>query len=342
MTMAYHRCSNALTAMTLALTHTLGVAAVTLVALSSVHAQRYSGPDGKLRVALAQQPFLPNGTSPGPKRMATGGIQDYLAAQGASVRVAEAALTGDESTEYGGWKRLGYALGHFADIVEKNERDGYLTVGLLATCPSMPGLVAGLQRSGPGRTPLRIGMLWLDAHPDFNTPETTRSGSLGGMPVAVATGRALHRMRLDAKLDPALTDSQVVMAGVRLTDPLEQELLDGSRIQQVSVDDIRRATPAVFAQLDRLSRTNDKVYVHIDMDVLDPREVEGHQNKVPNGPSSQELARLFEQIFARYPKASAIGFATIPATDEGGLSLAAVNRMIEGALRGVAAREKRR
>jgi len=67
-------------------------------------------------------------------------------------------------------------------------------------------------------------MLWLDAHPDFNTPETTRSGSLGGMPVAVATGRALQRMRLDAHLDPPLSDAQVVMAGVRLTDPLEQNL----------------------------------------------------------------------------------------------------------------------
>jgi arginase family enzyme len=274
--------------------------------------------------------------------MASGGIEQYLAAQRATVRVEEAALTAEEDKEYGGWKRLGYALGHFADIVQKNERDGYFTVGLFATCPSMPGLVAGLQRSAPGQAPIRIGMLWLDAHPDFNTPETTRSGSLGGMPVAVATGRALHRMRLDAHLDPPLADSDVVMGGVRLTDPLEQELLDKSAIQQVSVDDLRGATPAVFAQLDRLSRTTDKIYVHIDMDVLDPREVEGHQNKVPNGPSSQELARLFEMIFTRYPKASAIGFATIPATDSVGLSLAAVNRMIEGALRGVSAREARR
>jgi hypothetical protein len=47
----------------------------------------------------------------------------------------------------------------------------------------------------------------------------------------------------------------------------------------------------------------------------------------------------FEAIFARYPKASAIGFATIPATDEGGLSIAAVNRMIAGAVRGVKARK---
>jgi arginase len=313
-----------------------------LAAAWPAHAQRYTAPDGELRVALAQQPFLPNGRSPGPKTMATGGIQRFLADQGAHVRIGEAALTADEDKEYGGWKRLGYALGHFAEIVERNERDGYFTVGLLATCPSMPGLVAGLQHSGPGGAPIRIGMLWLDAHPDFNTPETTRSGSLGGMPVAVATGRALYRMRLDAHLDPPLADSQVVMGGVRLTDPLEQALLDSSRIEQVSVDDLRRASPAVFVELDRLSRTTDKIYIHIDMDVLDPREVEGHQNKVPNGPSSEELSRLFEMIFSRYPKASAIGFATIPATDEGGLSIAAVNRMIEGAVRGVLTREKAR
>jgi arginase len=315
------------------------IAAISMLATSSVaQSPRFIGPDGKLRVVLAQQPFVPNGTSPGPSRMATGGIQQYLASQGAQVRVEAAALTAEEDKEYGGWKRLGFALGHFAEIVERNQRDGYFTVGLLGTCPSMPGLVAGLQRSGPGRTPLRIGMLWLDAHPDFNTPETTRSGSLGGMPVAVATGRALQRMRLDAHLDPPLADSQIVMGGVRLTDPLEQELLDAAAIQQVSVEDLRRASPAVFAQLDRLSRTTDRIYVHIDMDVLDPAEVAAHQNKVPNGPSSQELARLFEMIFSRYPTASAIGFATIPATDEGGLSLAAVNRMIEGALRGVAKR----
>ncbi len=290
------------------------------------------------RIALVKQPFLPAGVSTGPTTMADGGIQQILAGLGATTRVETIGLTPEEDTEYGGWKRLGMALGHFADVVAKNEREGWFTVGLLATCPSMPGLVAGLQHSGPPGKPLRIGMLWLDAHPDFNTPETTRSGSLGGMPVAVATGRALKVMRLDAKLDPPLDDRHVVMGGVRLTDPLEQELLDHSRIAQLSVEDLRQATPAVFAQLDRLSRISDKIYVHIDMDVLDPREVEGHGNKVPNGPSSEQLAALFEQIFRRYPKASAIGFATIPSRDDGGLSLAAVNRMIAGAVKGLKAR----
>jgi len=316
------------------------------LALSAPHGiaqsgRRYTGGDGKVRVALAEQPFSPNAVVPGPRTMAEGGIQAQLASLGATVRVDAAALTAEENTEYGGWKRLGMALGHFADIVAKNERDGYFTVGLLATCPSMPGLVAGLQHSGPTREPIRIGMLWLDAHPDFNTPETTRSGSLGGMPVAVATGRALQRLRLDATLDPPMADPHIVMGAVRLTDPLEQQMLDDSRIEQVSVDDVKHASPAVFAQLDRLARLTDKIYVHIDMDVLDEREVAAHQNKVPGGPSSQELADLFEKIFARYPKASAIGFATIPSPDEGGVALAAVNRMITAAVRGVTTREGR-
>jgi arginase len=313
---------------------------IALVACASVPAQKYTTADGKLRVALVKQPFSPTGTSIGPNTMANCGIQQMLAGLNTVVRVQEVALTPAELTEYGAWKKLGWALGHFSDIVAENERDGYFTVGLLATCPSMPGLVAGLQHSGPSGKPLRIGMLWLDAHLDFNTPETTRSGSLGGMPVAVATGRALERMRIDAHLDPPLADQDIVMGGVRLVDPLEQELLNKSKIQQVSVDDLRHLTPAVFAQLDRLSKLTDKIYIHIDMDVLDPKEVMGHVNKVPNGPSSEELASLFEEIFKRYPKASAIGFATIPPTDEGGLSIAALNRMIAGAIKGLTERSR--
>ena len=72
--------------------------AVACLLYAPARAQRYSGADGKLRVALAHQPFSPNGTSPGPKTMATGGIQQQLAALGAVVRVDEAALTADENT----------------------------------------------------------------------------------------------------------------------------------------------------------------------------------------------------------------------------------------------------
>ncbi len=125
-------------------------------------AQKYSDAGGRLRVALVKQPFSPNGTSQGPSTMANGGIQDTLRRMNAMMRVEEASLTAEENTEYGGWKRLGTALGHFGDIVARNERDGYFTVGLLATCPLMPGLVSGLQRSGSTIEPLRIGVRLAD------------------------------------------------------------------------------------------------------------------------------------------------------------------------------------
>jgi arginase len=321
-------------------TLSISFAAIALGVVAAASVQNNPKPANPLRIALVKQPFVPNGQSQGPQTMATGGIQAELAKLGATVRVNDIALTKDQEPEYGGWKRLGYALGHLGRTVAANVRDGYFNVGLLGTCPSMPGMVAGLQHSNPGGGPLRIGMLWLDAHPDFNTPETTRSGSLGGMPVAVATDRCLRGMRLDAGLDPPMADEQVVMGGVRLTDPLEQVLLDESKIRQLTVKDLQTISPAVTRELDRLSKSSAMIYVHIDMDVLDPREVEAHQNKVPGGPSSEELARLFEMIFSKYPKAAAIGFATIPARDEGGLSIAALNRMILGAVRGLQARQK--
>jgi len=138
---------------------TLLIAAASLVAPTAQTRYKDPGVDGKLKVALVQQPLGPNGPSKGPDTMAAGGIQKILADLGATVRIEKAQLTTLEETEYGGWKKLGLSLGHFADLVSKNERDGFFTVGLLATCPSMPGMVAGLQRSGSTIEPLRIGML---------------------------------------------------------------------------------------------------------------------------------------------------------------------------------------
>ena len=70
-----------------------------------------------LRIALAKQPFSPTGTSVGPTTMANGGVQELLAKMGATVRLAESKLSTDQSTEYGAWKKLGWALGDFARIV---------------------------------------------------------------------------------------------------------------------------------------------------------------------------------------------------------------------------------
>ncbi len=73
--------------------------ATTLLWPVAVQAQKYTAPDGKLRVALAKQPFSPNGTSRGPTTMAEGGIQDILTGMGAVVRVEESGPTPEQDTE---------------------------------------------------------------------------------------------------------------------------------------------------------------------------------------------------------------------------------------------------
>src|SRR4029450_782970 len=115
---------------------------------------------GPLPTALVKHPFIPNRTSVGPTTMASGGLHETLAQLGATVRVSEIKLTPEQEPEYGGWKGLGVALGHLGRAVAANERDGYFTVGLLGTCPSMPGMVAGFQHSGATAKPLRVGLLW--------------------------------------------------------------------------------------------------------------------------------------------------------------------------------------
>jgi arginase family enzyme len=88
--------------------------------------------------------------------------------------------------------------------------------------------------------------------------------------------------------------------------------------------------------MERLSRLTEIIYVHIDMDVLDPREVRGHSLTAPEGPTSQELAAALEMMF-RHEKAGAIGIASMPfgERDKDGLSLQAAYRLIEGAINGI-------
>jgi arginase len=220
------------------------------------------------------------------------------------------------------------------------------------------GMLAGLQHLGPskssqkadvrslqsvglaGRKPLRVGLVWLDAHADFNTPETTLSGMLGGMPVAIAAGMCLTRLRLKADLDPALPTKYIVMAGLRDVDPLEQELLDRSQCKMISVNDIKNLTDNLNKQMKRLSRLTDIIYIHIDMDVLDPQEVPGHPLTVPGGPTSQELAAALEMMFL-HRKAAAIGIASLPygERDKDLVSLKAAYCLIEGAIKGIKRRK---
>jgi arginase len=322
---------------------TLCVVSLALIPLP-LSAQRYTGEDGGIRTALVKMPYRGARNVPElsdvPDYLERGGIRERLSLLGATLSpVRTVTLTPEESRQYGEWHRLGLANGHLAEIVAGNEMEGLLSVGLLANCSSLMGMLAGLQGSDPAGGSRNVGLVFVDAHGDFNTPETTLSGMLGGMPVAVSAGLALQNLRLKSGLDPAIPTEHIVLAAVRDLDPLERELVESSDIQMLTTQDIRDRSENLHAQMRRLSEATDIIYVHIDMDVLDPREVAGHPLTVPDGPTSAELAAALTEMF-RYEKVAALGLASTPAgeNDPDGLSREAAYRLIEGALGGIKGR----
>ena len=320
---------------------TVGLLALLAVSLAQTNPNK----GNSVRVALVKMPYVGErnvpDTSRGPDYLEQGGIQKLLEDQGVQAKpVSNTALTTDEEKAYGSWNKLALASGDFAKIVSAERRSGYLPVGLLANCNGILGMLSGLQHSGPGAKPLRVGMVFIDAHGDFNTPETTLSGMLGGMPVAIAAGQCLTRMRIKTGLEPAIPTRHIVEMCVRDTDPLEQELLDRSEIQQLTLEDVRTRSTNLHREMKRLSEATDVIYIHVDMDALDPREVSGHPLTVPGGPTSLELAAALTEMF-KYEKVTAFGVASTPFDDhdKGGLSRQAAYNLILGAVKGVQQRK---
>lgn len=268
-----------------------------------------------------------------------GGLLGLLRKMGCTVAEnLTTKLTTEEEKEYGEQHQMGLASRHLANAVSAQIKKGMLPIGLLQNCNGLMGMLAGIQRSGPNWKPLRVGLVWIDAHGDFNTPETTYSGMLGGMPVAISCGLCLDRLRRTCGLDPALPTKYVTMVAVRDTDPYEQEAIDRYDIAQVTVEDLRSSSPAVDMEMERLSTLCDKIYVHVDMDVLDPTDIPGAGLPVANGPTANELSDAIEVMF-EYHKACAFGVASYPAArDPEKKGLKSVYTLIEGAVKGAQSR----
>jgi len=316
------------------------IAGLTLL-LAVTFAQIKDTTGNPVRVALVKMPYVGERNVPelsgGPDYLEQGGLRQLLEDQGVQASLSPpVALSADEDKACGSWNRLALANGDLAKIVADERRNGHFPVGLLANCSSILGMLSGLQHSGPTAKPLRVGMVFVDAHGDFNTPETTLSGMLGGMPVAIASGQCLTRMRLKAGLEPPLPTRYIVEICVRDTDPLEQELLDRSEIQQLTLEDVRTRSSNLHGAMKRLSDATDVIYIHVDMDGLDPREVPGHPLTVPGGPTSIELAAALTEMF-KYEKVAAFGVASTPygEKDKTGISRQAAYNLILGAAKGV-------
>lgn len=247
-------------------------------------------------------------------------------------------LDENQERQYGEWNRMALANANFAARVREGRRDAQVTIGLEANCNDLLGMLSGLKYDADGNA-RRVGLVFIDAHGDFNTPETTLSGMLGGMPVAVAAGHALHNLRKTAGLEEPLPIEHILWGGVRDLDPLEAERFEKYDVRQFSVQDMRELSNELKAKLDDLAGSVDVIYVHIDMDVLDPAEVAGHDLAVDDGPTSEELAAAIRLMF-RNPKTVALGIASTPAfnLDPDGVSRRAALRLIEGAIRGAASR----
>jgi arginase len=279
--------------------------------------------------------------SANPDYIHAAGLERLLESWGAKLLrpVQDVRLTAEQNEQYGTWHRMALANGNLGNAVREGRKNpADLIVGLEANCNGLLGMLGGLAHDAAGAQ-RRVGLVFIDAHGDFNTPETTLSGMLGGMPVAVAAGHALTNLRRTSGLIEPLPIEHILWAGVRDLDPLEAERFDEYRVRQVSVDDLRARSSALSDAMTNLAEQVDAIYVHVDMDVLDPAEVPGHSLAVPDGPTSRELADAITLMFTE-PKTLALGIASTPAgvLDAEGLSRQAALNLIQGAIRGVQAR----
>jgi arginase len=154
------------------------------------------------------------------------------------------------------------------------------------------GTLGGLAAaSGPG------GVLWLDAHGDLNTPETSPSGNVHGMPLAAALGRAGEAFASEAWPLPALDPERVALIGVRSLDDGERRLVRETGIAVYTMTELdRRGLEAVAREA--LERVRGAAFVHLslDMDVLDPDVAPGVGTPVRGGLSYREAHLAMELV----------------------------------------------
>jgi arginase len=156
------------------------------------------------------------------------------------------------------------------------------------------GIIEGLRRSlGP-----KIGMVYMDAHGDFNTPETTPSGIIGGMDVAIVAGRGPGRLAAMFEHSPLLPEENIVLYGVRDLDPLEAKALAESKVRVYPRGKIKSQGAGKTAEeiLRHLESKCSWLYLHIDLDVLDTSVFSAQGLPVPDGLSKEEFQSTLKTL----------------------------------------------
>lgn len=171
---------------------------------------------------------------------------------------------------------------------------GRLPLVLGGNCNTAVGGASGISGA-------KLGVVWFDAHGDFCTPETTDSGFLDGMGLAMMVGRCWGNVLSTVPGYAPISETATALVGARDFDPWEIDDLAGSGITEIRVEDIRaqgvRDTFEPF--LTKLAREVDQVYVHIDLDVHDPEEAPANFYNAPDGLWASEVREAIALIGQR-------------------------------------------
>lgn len=196
-----------------------------------------------------------------------------------------------------------HRLTYLPDILQVNE-ELMLKVSEVLTSGGFPlvlggdhsvsiGSIAGVARNVPS-----FGILWFDAHGDFNTPETSSSGNIHGMPLAVSVGRGDEDLVGCGGVVPKVAEENVVIIGVRDLDPEESELLHSSKVTALTMQDIdERGMQEVVKQGLAIAGAGvDGFIVSFDLDVIDPMEAPGVGTPVRGGITYREAHLAMELV----------------------------------------------
>jgi arginase len=198
-----------------------------------------------------------------------------------------------------------------------------LPIVLAGSCDAAIGVVAAL---GGGR----CGIVWIDAHADFNTPQSSASGFFPGMSLAVVTGHCHRELWASLGGRPPVPEQLVVLAGVRsLSPPAEARRLQNSAIHAIPW---KRGRPQgdIVSELEQLAGQVDEVYLHIDNDAFDPNTAPGVVDEpVPGGLSLAQMEDIVHAVTARLPIAAATIATYTPARDQQDRTLLADLRIID-------------
>lgn len=237
-----------------------------------------------------------DGLGAGPRALLDAGLISRLSASGHDVpHPLEAILDNHEREQGRTALNIGRLGAKTAAFVAQARRDGAGAVILAGDDTASVGVVSGLQQSDGAGTP--IGIVWFDAHGDFNTPETSFSGILAGMPVAILAGLAGPNWRGAAGLAAPVPTDRIVLAGVRELDEKEEVLLRSTSVRLVSVAEMRSGD-AFAGAVTRLAHTCSLLALHLDLDVLDPHLVPSSSTPAEGGLDISELVDAMTAVLA--------------------------------------------